>query len=795
MKSIRAEITACLMAAAFATVAVPAVAEGPQQQGRTLDSALRDFARSTGLQLIYVADTTRDRVVGTVDSSGTPGEVLGRLLAGTDLKYQFLNERTVEIAPNRSTPSEGARRASYAMPVQAGGGGQPPVAGAGTSTVLDEVIVTARKREERLLDVPVAVTAFGGEALAQRGVNSMTDFLQESPGVSVYNNGGGTYKIAIRGISTSLGANENGYYLDDLPFTGVTVPISPDVRAWDLERVEVLRGPQGTLFGEGSMGGTVRILTRDPQFNEWQGQASLQGSDTASGGGTNRGYKATLNVPILDDRLALRVAATKEKLAGWITDPTTGATGINTQDIDTVRAKLRFQPTERLSIGASYWRYKGDFPRNNTADDDGVAGAGLALASGAKYRLYGATANYDFDSFAVFYSYANNHFELPLSGELFGGQLVANIDVDVKSNELRFSSTGSGPLQWTVGAYRRTASRFDSVLFALFGIDNTSATDTTSEALFGEATYTLQAMPIDFTLGLRSVKEKLAGIEANAGVPTTPVNETYRSTNPRVIVAWRPNEAWRLYASASKGYRSGQLQSSVSLSLAGPLGINLPAALADDSIWTYEIGTKASLAGGRAVLEAAVYHSDWKDVTVRIPLGTTGFNGLINSKGTTTNGVEASLTLQLSDAFRMTVMGSYADGKYSGDVPGTGIADGKPIDDNSKVTASASLDYRQTMFGDLTGSGRLGVQYNSKRDFPSFGPPLYLPGDAITTVSARFGVEGDWWGAFLFVDNLTNEDGAMSSRNVTVPGVTPAAANRPQPRTIGLEVRFGFGGR
>ncbi len=162
MKSIRAEITACLMAAAFATAAVPAAAEGPQEQGRTLDSALRDFARSTGLQLIYVADTTRDRVVGTVDSSGTPGEVLGRLLAGTDLKYQFLNERTVEIAPNRSTPSEGARRASYAMPGQAGGGGQPPVASAGTSTVLDEVIVTARKREERLLDVPVAVTAFGG---------------------------------------------------------------------------------------------------------------------------------------------------------------------------------------------------------------------------------------------------------------------------------------------------------------------------------------------------------------------------------------------------------------------------------------------------------------------------------------------------------------------------------------------------------------------------------------------------------------------------------------------------------
>lgn len=586
MQLLRLAVSACLLNAAFGMPGAHAAVGADGQ--RTLDTALRDFARRTGLQLIYVSDATRDRTVGTVAEGATPAESLGKLLDGTDLVYEFLNERTVEIRPRRALGAAALRNANYAT-IEPTGEVRPaaaPPASTPPEERLADVVVTARKREERLLDVPIAVTAFGGDALARRGVNSVTDFLQEAPGVSVYPRGSGAFKIAIRGISTSLGSNENGYYLDELPFTGVTVPINPDVRSWDLERVEVLRGPQGTLFGEGSMGGTVRILTRDAQFNEWQGQVAVVGSDTASGGGTNHAYKGMLNVPIVDDRLALRLGATKEKVDGWLRDAATGAEGINTQDIETYRAKLRFQPTERLSIGAAYWKYEGTFPRDNTGDDEGNAGTGVALAVQTNYRLYGASVNYDFGPASVFYSYANNSLEIGQTGQLFGGTLTSVIPIDVKSHELRVSSGAGGSLQWTLGAYRRDADRNDSFVFALFGIDNGSATETRSEALFGEATYTLASVPVDLTLGLRSVREKLAGIETNAGVPTTPVDRTYRSTNPRVTVAWRPNDAWRVYASAAKGYRSGQLQPSVSLALAGPLGIPLPAALEDDSIWT-----------------------------------------------------------------------------------------------------------------------------------------------------------------------------------------------------------------
>lgn len=654
-------------------------------------------------------------------------------------------------------------------------------------TTLEEVVVTARKRSERQIDVPIALTSISGDALDQRGVSSVGAALSEVPGVNIYDRGG-SYKLSIRGISTSLGSNENGYYLDDLPFTGVTVPLNPDVRAWDIDRIEVLRGPQGTLFGEGSMGGTVRILTRDPEFNDWDAKLSLSGSST-SDGGTNRGAKAMINIPLVDDRLALRLAGTKEKFPGWIDNVVTGAQNVNLLEYTSYRAKLRFQPTDALSVGASYWHYKVDGPGGtSTADDRGDADQGVSLAAVIEYSLVGFSAAYDFGPVELAYSFADNSFELPQRGALFGGTLEASILIDVRSNELRLASQGDGPLQWTLGAYKREAIRRDAFVFALFGLNNTGRTDATSEALFGEATWSLSSAPIDLTLGLRSVREDLKGQEANSGVPTPPAGGKYNSTNPRFIVAWRPNEAWRVYASAAKGYRSGQLQPSVSKGIGGALGIPLPDALSDDSIWTYELGTKASLADNRATFEAAIYQSDWKDVTVRIPLGATGFNGLINSKGIDVQGLEASLTTLLGEAWRLNLNASYSDAVFAGTVPGTGIKDGSPVDDHAKTTASMSLDYTTTVFGDLTGTGRFGVQYASERDFPSFGPPQYLPGDATTTMELRFGLESRHWGVQLFVDNLTDEDGAISPRAAQqVPGALPTAT-RFRPRTIGLQV-------
>ncbi|MGP7795577.1 TonB-dependent receptor [Sphingomonas sp. CLY1604] len=662
------------------------------------------------------------------------------------------------------------------------------------STSGGDIIVTARKREERAIDVPIAITAVSGDTLERRGANNLSDFLQEAPGVGVYDQGTGTQKITIRGISTSLGGNENGFYLDDLPFTGVTVPIAPDTRAWDLDRVEVLRGPQGTLFGEGSLGGTVRILTKGADLDNWEARGSTFVSSTQDGG-TNRGIKGAFNAPIVPGVLAVRVSGTGERFPGWIDNAATGQRNLNDQTYTTFRAKARFDPTDRLTINGSYWYYRGDFPGGGSqATDDGEQSQAAVLASSARYRLYGASARYDLGGAEIFYGYSHNSFELPQSGSLYGGTLISDIGIKVEAHELRLSSSGTGPFQWTIGGYVRDSRREDNFVFALFGLDNIDVTKSRARAAFGEGTYTLPFAPIDLTAGLRYFEEKLDGFEANAGVITTDDGRTYRSWNPRFSIAWHPSADVNIYASAAKGFRAGQLQPTASVALAAPLGILLPRALDQDSIWTYEVGAKADLFERLMTIEGAVYYSDWKDVTVRIPIAQTGFNGLINSNGTKTKGAELNVVLRPAAGMSLNAGGSYNDATYSGAVAGTGIVDGAPVDDVARFTANASADYRTTVREGLDAFGRVGWQHSSPRQFVSF--PAYRPGDTIDRVDARVGVDLKQLTIAAFVDNLTNETGATSFRQVQplASGALDIVSNRLRPRTIGLELTARFGG-
>lgn len=655
-----------------------------------------------------------------------------------------------------------------------------------------EIIVTARKREERAIDIPIALSTISGEALEKRGARSLPDFLQEAPGVGIYNQGSGLSKIVIRGISTSLGANENGYYLDDLPFTGVTVPLNPDVRAWDLDRVEILRGPQGTLFGEGSLGGTIRILTRGADLDNWEAKANGFASGT-EGGGTNRGVKGAFNAPIVPGMLAVRVAGTHERFDGWVDNDVAGTTNINPQTYDSFRAKARFDPTDRLSIAGSYWYFNASFPGGGAAaTDDGQQSQSLVLGNKVRYRLYGASARYDLGGAELFYGYSRSKFALPQGGIYLGGTIDASIGIKVDAHELRLASTGEGPLQWTIGAYLRDADRGDSFVFPLFGLDNVDFTSSKAKAVFGEGTYSLGAF--DFTAGLRYYEERLEGYEANSGVTTPDQGDTYTSVNPRFSIAWHPTERATVYASAAKGFRAGQLQPTASIALGQTFGIDLPATLKQDSIWTYELGAKADLLDRMLTVEGALFYSKWKDVTVRIPISTTGFNGLINSNGTITKGVEFSVVARPTRELTLSASGAYVDATYDGAVVGTGIVDGSPVDDISKFTANASADYRAEVSNGVFANVRIAWQHNSRRRFESF--PGYLPGDKIDTLNARIGIEFDALDIALFADNLTNENGAIAYRTVTpiAPGIDDITANRLRPRTIGVEATLRFGG-
>ena len=187
---------------------------------------------------------------------------------------------------------------------------------------LEEIVVTAEKRSSTVQDTPISMTAMSGDLMQQEGVSNLTGVVQAVPGISVRTAGPGQTELEMRGLSSSGGSAPTvGFYLDDYPLTPPAaalngkVVIDPDL--FDLNRVEVLRGPQGTLYGSGSMGGTIKLVTNPAKLNEFEGAVEAIGSGT-TGGGFNRGGNLMLNAPLIDDRLAMRVVLTDKYTDGWL---------------------------------------------------------------------------------------------------------------------------------------------------------------------------------------------------------------------------------------------------------------------------------------------------------------------------------------------------------------------------------------------------------------------------------------------------------------------------------------------
>jgi outer membrane receptor protein involved in Fe transport len=399
---------------------------------------------------------------------------------------------------------------------------QPVAAAAasGGADELTEIVVTAEKRSSTVQDTPISMTAMSGDAMQQIGITNLNGVIQAVPGISERTAGPGQTELEMRGLSSSGGSSPTvGFYLDDFPLTAPAaalngkVVIDPDL--FDLNRVEVLRGPQGTLYGSGSMGGTVKLVTNAPQLNELHGAAEVTGSGTA-GGGFNRGGNLMLNVPLIDDKLAMRVVLTDKYTDGWInrivedgdfpvpTNPgpcgsawpagctrgnVTAATPtqivprVNWERLQGGRVGLLAQPTDALKIDATVLYQKitaGDY--NEYDLPPGIPNARYEPFNSPEpiydeFRLYGLTVTYDlsfaqFTSATGYYTREENQTQddsealYSVVGE-FGTSIPTFYDIPFNetdstrqfSEELRLASTGDGPLQWIGGIF---FSRFES---------------------------------------------------------------------------------------------------------------------------------------------------------------------------------------------------------------------------------------------------------------------------------------------------------------------------------------------
>lgn len=659
-------------------------------------------------------------------------------------------------------------------------GGVPQQAPDADATELDSVMVTARRHEERMVDVPISMSAMTGVEIERLGLKNVADVISMTPGAASISNGGGFTQVQLRGVSTSLGGNANGYYLDGVPFTGVTVPWYPDARSWDIDRVEVLKGPQGTTFGEGSMGGTVRIITRKPVFNEVEGAIDLSGSSTR-GGGNGWGTKAMVNLPLVEDKLALRLDGTNETVAGWIDDAKTGKKNINENRIKTGRVKLRYAPTDRLDINFSYWKYwlRADDGSNQALDDMTAPSYSSAYAP---WDVKTAVATYDFDESQLFYAWGESGLLQSSHGTIIPDQEYdSRIDLNVRTQELRWSSTGERTLDWTVGYYLRKAERADQSRIGDMAPSGSKQTND-GYAVYGETILKLPDPRWSVTTGLRYFSDDVHARSSSEDDAVT-MNARFSSWNPRLGLSFKSSEDTLYYVSAAKGFRSGQLQPITSYVLAQGAGLDLPVQIDPDSITTYELGAKSQFDDGRLVVEGDVFYSDWKKVAVRVPLNET-FNGLINSRGTRNRGVEFNLTYSPTPSLTLQLGGSYIDAVYVADIPDTPLNKGTPVYNVPKKTLDGSVGWRHPVGQGLDFVAHGALMYSSARETPLTDG---TPGDSITRVDARAGIESlSGWALYLFGNNLTNEDGAVDARYMD------GTATRLQPRTMGVQFRYNY---
>lgn len=640
---------------------------------------------------------------------------------------------------------------------------------AGNPARLEEVVVTAQKRAERLQNVPISISVLGGNGLNQSTFQGVSEALNSVPGVATTDAylGGGT-NIEVRGVGATspfyTGPSTVAYYLDSVPFGLVKSAVGPDADVYDLQRVEVLRGPQGTLYGSSALNGVVRILTNDPDLDDFDVSSRTADSGTADGGDNYRG-DAMINMPIVDGVLAARAVVSYLHDSGWIDQP--DKNDVNDTDVGTYRLKIAAQPTQDFSVGLSAWssRQNSGGPNLGYADDRNASL--LAQPTASDYDAYGVKMGYQLPWFSIssatsYLDYKNyGYLGLDVSGfGVPGGEYFSQLRSHVASEELNLTSTVSGPWHWSLGGIYRQGTEDGAAFFTVIPLGGGTYTDRSdSYAVYGELTRALLDDRLDLTVGLRHFHDALSQNGVNA--PPAPVltgsaaatSANAEANTPRAVVAWHLDSQMMLYGSYSQGFRSGFPQQTGVLQ-ADP---NFPQAK-PDRLTNYELGAKGSLLHGRLAFDTAVYHIVWSGVQllVEVPINDLPYPGVVNGARATGDGVDFAVTAKLSEGISLSPYISWNDLGIQRSVLSNGVVlyhDGDRPSGSVGTTAGLAIEYSFAIGnGGAVGTFSASGNYTSPQAYRTIAATGLLVQDsnAIVMARARFTVDyGEHWSIAL----------------------------------------------
>jgi outer membrane receptor protein involved in Fe transport len=766
---------------------------------QSLDKALIDFSKQAGFQI--VADSADVAKLQTRGVSGTRpiGAALDEVLAGSGLSYRVIGPDVITIE-RRNGSAATSSNSTVEKTSQSSG------EKSGEVFKIESIRVTAQKREERLIDVPISIVALSNDELQKRQITNLDDLQFAVPGLSIQG-AGVTHVIQLRGISNPIGGGALvGLYIDEADATvNGTRAITPIT--YDLNRVEVLRGPQGTLYGEGSAGGTIRFITKNPDLSSFAMSSDVSALFTQGGAPSHR-LNAMLNMPLVENQFALRFAGTFKHDGGWIDQPFADRRDINGETLTNARLKALWQPTSRLAINAMAQIYRND-RSSGVEQGEGhnfVQRFNLTTTPAVTNRdeLYNVTLAYDLASARALSSTTliNAKFDIRDWGQTVQltppvPNVSSSFDFYVPDQlisdrifvqEFRLTSIGSGPWQWTTGIFYRDYRDESGSQLQYFdqpGPPGTPLPDAfaappaqkkaKSWSAFGDTSYEFGNLTIGAGVRFFHDEQKLTNL-----VAATTQSGTFHSVDPRAYVQYKLADKVNLYASAAKGFRSG-----------GFNGPNQPH-YDPDSVRTYEMGTKMSLLQGRLGVNAALFWSDFKDYQV-IGIAFVPPNRELfltdNAGNARIKGIEWDLAWRPADQWALYFSGDYLDTRFTKiDIGNSNYHVGDPVDyvPNYQITASAQRDFTWAgkpgfVRADYSQQGRMSYR------FRSIGPWAYGQSDVIRLVNLKAHLAwNDKLGLALFGENLLNDRGFIT------PFSNTATGRRLRPRTVGLEFDVAF---
>lgn len=782
------------IAALAAGVCMVAMATPAQAQERSfnipagnLRSALDAFGRQSGKPIIYKVDEIRGLRTNGYRGTAAPQVALDAILSGTGFRARVAGSGAVAIMKT------GNVSAANPVPGEAESGADDDSSGG-----YSDIVVTAQKREERLVDVPISIVAMGADELAKREINGIDDLTTAVPGLSVQSAGAWTRRITIRGISNVFGASSLiGVYVDEASATS-GADLQLDLRTYDLERVEVLRGPQGTLYGEGSVGGTIRFITRDPQLSNFGLTADATASFTEDGAPSQR-VEAAVNVPIVEDMFGIRVAGTFDHQGGWIDQPAASRDNFNSQNLTDVRIKALLKPSADFRASAMVIIHRNDASTNTGEDANGnylQKFNQLTTPSVTDdFDLYNLTLSYDLSgvrllSTSTYIDQAraqrNYGYILP-TGPAPAVPLdvlkpLYSRDSQIFSQELRLTSQSGRPWQWTLGGFYRDAT-IDNYNTFYFGVPGAPGTPLPglvvapehrvyeSYALFGDTSYKLGRLTLGAGLRYFHEDQTLQTATRQTGA--------FKSFNPRVYAQFALGRDANIYASAAKGFRSG-----------GFNALNQPA-FEPEKVWTYELGAKAVLAGGHLRGDVALFYSDYTNYQINgfLPAPAPPINIFRNAGSARIKGLEWGLTWTPTRAWTFGFNGQVADTEfYKINTTSASYAVGDPLDLFPKYSFTVSAQHNFTA-GDKPGFIRLDYNQVGRMTFRNrrSGDFYFGQSDVINMLNFNSGLDvRENVSLGVFVQNVLNERGYLD------PLVIEQTAARARPRTAGVRLGLRF---